>query len=943
MTLRRYAPLVLALLACQAELDRRPLRAVEYAVFDPANSLIPLPNDLALASAPSLPDGAQKELLIAFAQAGGFPNDQEVPLTIDFTRGETDPESGAVTYTAPDVVLSSVSSSTLLVVQVTATGALPIAMDYASAQYVKGPTRGTLTLRRMPNAGKRNWDPGARYAVAVRGGARGVQVEDGHPAGLQPQPTFYVLRESALADRTLTDSHNQFLLPGTPAEKAAAAAQLETIRTQMVRPALLLLDASNIFPASEVALLQTFAIEAGASVPVDAGTATLPLPIDLLRNPDTVQNGVKVVGKVVNNPAFGPAAAGLATLDGFSTTAMILAPTSAPIDAATVQGNVALYKLNGAAAPTKVLDLATALGTGGAPGYVAQPDAIGQPCGDTLCATAIGLAPAVPAPVPGLGTVPVPPLDEATEYAVVVTNGVKDATGAPLKRSTFAKILLSLQSLPVDAQGKSQLVGVSDAIAGQIALMKGRLAPVLATLSAEQKSNVVMAWTFRTQSITGTSLQLSAAAYNPAAAAAFVPGAPVANPLLPAMTGVAAFYDVKINTFDAIDPATGALNPNNAAWPLRSIDALVAVPVAENVPFCAGSETDRCAPLAVVHHGLGGGRYQAAAIASTLTQAGYVVVAIDAPYHGHRAFCSQDSHCATSSAPDAPNGVCTPDAAKATQGDAIPPGTCTTGALRFDASPSKMTTTASGNYFISANFFRIRDAIRQDLIDHGAVTLAFAPPAARAAGTDPFVTQLGTHGIAKVDPSKVHYVGVSLGGIVGTNVVATNPRFSSAVLSVAGGPLVDVFTNAPAFATQVDALFEGLGIDRHDPADAAQYLKTLNVAKWILDPADPVNFAQHLATAPLPHLLANPDGSVPQPAKDVLGQIATCDPVVPNPYNALLYGLADVPVTWFESATAANGCVGHSAPIQSPEGQAQIASFLTDPSYVVPATPITLP
>jgi dienelactone hydrolase len=933
MTLRRIAPLVVVLLACQAELDRRPLRPVDYAVFDPSQKLIPLPNDLALASAPTLPDGAQKELLLAFAQAGGFPNDQEVPLTIDFTRATLDPdEGGAVTYESPDLDLGSLTTDTVQVLQILGAAVTPVTMDLAHAAYVKGTTRGTLTLRRMPDAsGKRNWTPRAKYVVAIRGGRQGVVVTGGHPDGLQAQPTFYVLRESALADKPLTDPHNQGLLPGTKAEKAAAGAQLETIR-QLYKAPLALLDSAGSFAASEIALMQTFAVEGGTSVPVDAASATLPLPIDLLRNPLT--------GKVVNNPAFGPAAAGLATLDGFSTTAMILAPTTGPIDAGSVRGHVAIYKLNGATAPTKMLDLVEALGTGGAPRYVAEPTPITQPCpiASGSCSTVIGLAPAVPAPVPGVGTINLPPLDEATEYAVVVTDGVKDVTGAALKRSTFAKILLSLQSLPVDAQGKSQLVGVSNEVAGQIALMKGKLAPVMAAIPAADRSKVVMAWTFRTQSITGASLQLSAAAYK-APAAAFVPGAPAVDPVLGATTmpGVAAFYSVAINTLDAIDPATGALNPNNAAWAPRPIDALVAVPVAENVPLCAGSATERCAPLAVVHHGLGGGRYQAAAIASTLTQAGYVVVAIDAPYHGHRAFCSANAHCTTDGVAD---GVCTPDAAKATQGDAIPPGTCTTGSLRFDGSPSKMTTTASGNYFISANFFRIRDAIRQDLIDHGAVTLAFAPPAPRAA--DPFVTQLATHGIKMIDPTKVHYVGVSLGGIIGTSIVATNPRFSTAALSVAGGPLVDVFTNAPAFATQVDALFAGLGIDRHDPADAALYLKTLNVAKWILDPADPVNFAQHLATAPLPNLLANPDGSVAQPAKDVLGQIATCDPVVPNPYNGLLFGLADVPVTWFESATAANGCVGHSAPIQSAEGQAQIASFLTDAAYVVPET-ITLP
>jgi pimeloyl-ACP methyl ester carboxylesterase len=929
MTLRRIAPLVVVLLACQAELDRRPLRAVEYAVFDPSQSLIPLPNDLALASAPTLPPGAQKELLLAFAQAGGFPNDQEVPLTIDFTRAEVDPDSGEIGYAAPDVELASVSSSTLLVVKIEGTGVLPVAMDYANAQYVKGATRGTLTLRRMPNAGKRSWDPGAQYAVAVRGGPHGVSITGGHPAGLQAQPTFYVLRESALGGKPLTDKHNQGLLPGTDEEKAAAGARLEPIR-QTYAPALQLLDGAGIFPASDVALLQTFKIEAGTNVPVDAGTATLPLPIDLLRDPTT--------GKIVNNPAFGPAAAGLATLDGFSTTAMILAPTSGPIDAGTVRGNVALYKLNGAAAPTKVLELVEAVSTAGAPRYVAEPTPITQACpgvGSGSCSTVIGLAPAVPAAVPGVGTFAIPPLDEATEYAVVVTNGVKDVTGAALKRSTFAKILLTLQSLPVNEQGKSQLVGVSDATAGQIALMKGKLAPVMGSFTADERAKVVMAWTFRTQSITGTSLQLSASVYQPTVNPAIVATAPATDPLLGAP-----FLSTKIVSLDAIDPANGALNPNNATWAPKQLDALVALPPAAALTeACPQDPTLKCAPLVVFHHGLNGGRWQAAALANTLLSNGYALAAIDAPYHGARAFCAQNSDCVA--ADGTSDGVCTPDAARAGQGDDVPPGTCTGGStLRFD--DARKTTVASGNYFVSENFFRIRDGIRQDLIDESALVLALARPPSvplPAGVTNPFADALKASGIG-IHPAKIYYVGQSLGGIVGTNILATNPRFSRGVLNVAGGTLVDVFTQGDAFADEVDALFLGLGIDRKNPAHASQYLKTLNVAKWILDPADPINFAKHLVAAPLPNLLANPNGSVAQAAKDVLGQAVNGDPVVENPFNLNLYENAGIDWTMYVDADAPLDKI-HGFLSSSPEAQSDVVGWLNDLTY--PGATITLP
>ena len=57
------------------------------------------------------------------------------------------------------------------------------------------------------------------------------------------------------------------------------------------------------------------------------------------------------------------------------------------------------------------------------------------------------------------------------------------------------------------------------------------------------------------------------------------------------------------------------------------------------------------------------------------------------------------------------------------------------------------------------------------------------------------------------------------------------------------------------------------------------------MAKTVLDPADPANFAGHITAHTLPNLLANQNGQVPQSAKALLIQIANCDTVVPNPFG----------------------------------------------------------
>jgi hypothetical protein len=141
-----------------------------------------------------------------------------------------------------------------------------------------------------------------------------------------------------------------------------------------------------------------------------------------------------------------------------------------------------------------------------------------------------------------------------------------------------------------------------------------------------------------------------------------------------------------------------------------------------------------------------------------------------------------------------------------------------------------------------------------------------------------------------IDPSRVFYVGQSLGSIEGTNDLAANPRFSRAALSVGGATIIDILTSSPNLGGPFLAVLASVGIVPGTP----EYLLFLITTKWILDPADPANFAQHLVTAPLPNLLRDATGGVPQSPKAILGQGARCDLTVPNSTNELLYGLIGV-------------------------------------------------
>ncbi|HMG56163.1 MAG TPA: hypothetical protein VK601_21840, partial [Kofleriaceae bacterium] len=365
--------------------------------------------------------------------------------------------------------------------------------------------------------------------------------------------------------------------------------------------------------------------------------------------------------------------------------------------------------------------------------------------------------------------------------------------------------------------------------------------------------------------------------------------------------------ETDITTFNLLDPASGAFHPDPSLASAEKLHVLISTPLLANVPTCVFSAQLHCAPMVIFRHGLTGGRIQMLLIAEAFAKAGMVTVAIDAAKHGDRSFCTSGTTGAESGCVG--GAACTTPLPPGAQGDVNPPGTC--GAAGFikrglngvvvgsgvgaptDGIPAATPLgPISGNYLITANFFRTRDTMRQDLIDQSQLirALVVAPPAAPGAtGNSVFDHMIGRGVIIDPVPGSIYYVGQSLGAIQGAMDVAANPRIAKAVLNVGGGTLVDVFTNSPAFATQVSALLASLGIDK--AADPARYLQFLTVAKTVLDPADPVNYVGHLTSikTTLPNLLpplgGNPNGSVPQLPKKVLTQIANCDNVVPNPFG----------------------------------------------------------
>src|SRR5438874_2315785 len=226
MLLRRVAPAALALFALSAcepgiGYDASRNQQTNYAVFDPSASQIPQPNDLALTQAGSL-GGAQGELLRLFVAAGGFPNDQEVPVTIDFVQVGTQLDGGVLARSMPALDVSSIllcpAANCNLAVMVLAASPSFVTIDQpVAADYVANGDHGTLSLHRalhdIPSGSggtikSRVWDAGVHYLAAIRGGPNGVTVNNGQKLLQQPPP-----RRSARPSDERARAEHSYLRP----------------------------------------------------------------------------------------------------------------------------------------------------------------------------------------------------------------------------------------------------------------------------------------------------------------------------------------------------------------------------------------------------------------------------------------------------------------------------------------------------------------------------------------------------------------------------------------------------------------------------------------------------------------------------------------------------------------------------------------------------------
>jgi pimeloyl-ACP methyl ester carboxylesterase len=313
--------------------------------------------------------------------------------------------------------------------------------------------------------------------------------------------------------------------------------------------------------------------------------------------------------------------------------------------------------------------------------------------------------------------------------------------------------------------------------------------------------------------------------------------------------------DMAVTRFNFLPEVKGA----------ETVPVLISIPKA-GIPPAGGW------PIVVFQHGVTNQRTSMLLVADALALAGFGCIAIDLPLHGLSATPTNPL-----TAPlfrgyldgtrrERTYGL---DLVDNVSGAPVPDGVVDT----------------SGKHFINlANLLTARDNLRQAISD-----LFFLMT--EIPGID-FVNN--TTGVAAADgtpdfnAARIHFVGHSLGAIVGASFLGLETEIVSATLGMPGGGLAKLLDGSLVLGPLIQAGLAAAGVLPGTP----EYEQFFWLAQTMLDSGDPINWADALTAQGTPlHMIevvgGGPGGGIP-------------DPVVPN-------SVADAPLSGTEPLISALG------------------------------------
>jgi len=567
--------------------------------------------------------------------------------------------------------------------------------------------------------------------------------------------------------------------------------------------------------------------------------------------------------------AFNPNIGAVNGLDGFSTTATITARFSAPIDPASLSGaSVKVIQVN--------IDNATKATTG-----VVRPLVYGVDYSASV-STELGANNST------LEITPLKPLVPSTGatnngYLVLLTSAIKDtsghAAGSDRDYQSFKDAQPSCAAIAnTTLNAICRLTGAHLAIAGALGVpantvaasfsfstqsISDTLSVVAATVAASPAQPIVVGFTGLNTHNANAGLAGHANIYVGDVAVTYYLAEPsLADPTAP----LTRYWHAAAAPPPPLqDPASERnltrFNPVPAPTDLAlQIPVLLTVPNASAVAGAARPPNGW--PVVIFQHGITRNRTDMLAMADAFADAGFVVVAIDQPLHGITSTTNpfyQPTHERTFNLDIANN---------------------TTGAPGPD-----QVIDSSGSYFINLTSpLTSRDNLRQAVADLLSLTRSLS------------VLDLTGDGVPDIDTTSIHFVGHSLGAIVGGVYAGVASQVKTATLAMPGGKLSNLLIDSATFGPRITAALGAKGLTPNTTL-FNQFLRDVQNAA---DAGDPFNYIAAAAAARPIHLIQVVGGGAVPP-----------DAVVPNSSTARLILAANL--TKVSAAGANVNAGGHRA------------------------------
>jgi dienelactone hydrolase len=458
---------------------------------------------------------------------------------------------------------------------------------------------------------------------------------------------------------------------------------------------------------------------------------------------------------------------------------------------------------------------------------------------------------------------PLKPLKPRSHYLVALTNGIKDNNDVKAAPDAGYFVL----------RGKDPVAGSAETVRQLINAQEGALASQGVDLES-----VVLSWTFSTQS-TGNVLGVVRSMVQASSPESVLVNSGVSSPF-----GAASLYVGTLSVpyyltaagspqetaplstwWKALNPAFAGDTEKNLSFlnPLPVPTETLAIPLLASIPKTTKPEEGW--PVVIYQHGITTNRATMLAIADSLAQEGFAVVAIDMPLHG-----------LTGNETDGTAPFRQAGKERIFDLDLVDNGTGAPG-------PDGLVD-PSGTHFINlASLLTSRDNLRQAVADLFVLTKALETM--DAGGND-------------FDTKEIYFVGHSLGGMVGSVFLALEPTVNSAVLAMPGGGIAKLLDGSVSFGPKIAAGLGAKGVIK----GTADFESFLGAAQTLLDSADPINYAA-AATAERGILMFEVvgDGAENLPDQVVPNNVMALAPVgtVPSPLAgtdplAALMGLTSV-------------------------------------------------